>query len=44
MYDFHKIRNENNESEFRHNLFRKGNKQLFIQIKRKAIGDHESDD
>ena len=35
MYDFHKIRNDNNENEFRHKYFRKGCKQLLCEIKRK---------
>ncbi|EAS00733.2 HSF-type DNA-binding domain protein (macronuclear) [Tetrahymena thermophila SB210] len=43
MYDFHKIRNENNETEFRHRLFQKGNKNMLIDIKRKS-GDNAQED
>ena len=35
MYDFHKIRNDNNENEFRHKFFKKGSKHLLGEIKRK---------
>jgi len=36
MYDFHKSRQENNENEFCHKLFKKGQKQLLSEIKRKT--------
>jgi len=36
MYDFHKSRHENSESEFKHKLFRKGHKNLLAEIKRKT--------
>ena len=36
MYDFHKTRHDNNENEFKHKLFRKGQKNLLSQIKRKT--------
>jgi len=35
MYDFHKSRQENNENEFRHKLFKRGQKHLLSEIKRK---------
>lgn len=36
MYDFHKSRQENNENEFRHKLFKRGQKHLLSEIKRKV--------
>ncbi|CAD8095329.1 unnamed protein product [Paramecium primaurelia] len=36
MYDFHKTRHDNNENEFKHNLFQKGKKHFLSQIKRKT--------
>lgn len=36
MYDFHKIRQEDNENEFRHKFFRRGQKHLLAEIKRKS--------
>lgn len=35
MYDFHKSRHENNENEFKHKLFKRGQKHLLADIKRK---------
>eukprot|EP00743_Colponemidia_sp_Colp-15_P003043 GILK01003289.1.p1 GENE.GILK01003289.1~~GILK01003289.1.p1 ORF type:complete len:682 (-),score=124.37 GILK01003289.1:308-2302(-) len=36
MYDFHKTRQENNANEFRHALFRRGQRHLLKDIKRKT--------
>lgn len=36
MYDFHKTRKQNNGNEFRHALFRRNEKHLLGEIKRKA--------
>eukprot|EP00742_Colponemidia_sp_Colp-10_P002810 GILJ01003004.1.p1 GENE.GILJ01003004.1~~GILJ01003004.1.p1 ORF type:complete len:691 (-),score=107.59 GILJ01003004.1:290-2311(-) len=36
MYDFHKTRQENNANEFRHPLFRRGQRHLLKDIKRKT--------
>jgi len=36
MYDFHKIRHEDNENEFRHKFFKRGQRNLLSQIKRKS--------
>jgi heat shock transcription factor 1 len=35
MYDFHKLRQDFDENEWRHKLFRRGNKQGLADIKRK---------
>eukprot|EP00347_Sterkiella_histriomuscorum_P021892 403332401 len=35
MYDFHKTRNNSNEHCFQHNLFKKNQKKLLVDIKRK---------
>ncbi|CAD8124589.1 unnamed protein product [Paramecium sonneborni] len=35
MYDFHKMKNEGGDNEFRHKYFQRGNKHLLCEIKRK---------
>ncbi|KAM3139419.1 hypothetical protein pb186bvf_008444 [Paramecium bursaria] len=35
MYDFHKIKNDGGENEFRHRFFQRGNKHLLCEIRRK---------
>lgn len=35
MYDFHKIRNADNQCEFKHKFFHKGDRHLLHLIKRK---------
>jgi len=41
MYDFHKSRHENNENEFRHKMFKRGQKHLLADIKRKTSEGHQ---
>ncbi|KAM3130557.1 hypothetical protein pb186bvf_017366 [Paramecium bursaria] len=36
MYDFHKSRHDNNDNEFKHKLFRRGQRELLSKIKRKT--------
>jgi len=43
LYDFHKSRYENNGSEFYHKLFKRDEKQLLSEIKRKMPNDNGSD-
>jgi len=43
LYDFHKSRYENNGSEFYHKLFRRSEKHLLSEIKRKMPNDGGSD-
>lgn len=35
MYDFHKTRNMSNQQCFQHSFFKKGKKEMLIEIKRK---------
>ena len=43
MYDFHKVKRSTNETEFRHRLFTRGNKNQLSSIKRK-VSERESRD
>jgi hypothetical protein len=44
MYDFHKTRHEDNENEFRHKFFKRGQRNLLSQIKRKSHEPHDNYD
>jgi heat shock transcription factor 1 len=35
MYDFHKLRHDTEENEWKHRLFRRGNRAALADIKRK---------
>lgn len=41
MYDFHKSKQDNKENEFKHKLFRRGQKHLLAEIKRKGTENHQ---
>lgn len=40
MYDFHKSKQDSKENEFKHRLFRRGQKHLLSEIKRKGSENH----
>jgi hypothetical protein len=40
MYDFHKSKQDGKENEFKHKLFRRGQKHLLSEIKRKGAENH----
>lgn len=40
MYDFHKSKQDSKENEFKHKLFRRGQKHLLAEIKRKGSENH----
>lgn len=40
MYDFHKSKQDSKENEFKHRLFRRGQKHLLAEIKRKGSENH----
>ena len=44
MYDFHKSRNQNNENEFRHKLFKRDNYAILSEIKRKITENEGYDE
>lgn len=42
MYNFHKVRGDKLENEFEHSKFRKGQRELLTQIRRKGNDPNES--
>ncbi|EAR83599.2 HSF-type DNA-binding domain protein (macronuclear) [Tetrahymena thermophila SB210] len=43
MYDFHKVRNESTDSEYKNPLFQRGQQKMLSEIKRKS-GDNNNDE
>lgn len=44
MYDFHKVRNEGTDSEYKNTMFLRGQQKLMCEIKRKSGENYMGDD